>query len=165
MTLALTMEELFTWDRETSAFWKAHLDADPAQLALPCYIAGVSTVQELVRHIWLVELRWAQRLAGIPQLAKEDAPQGPLDALFDFHINAVEIFSGLLADSTQQWEDKLPLNIPSLPERMQYASRRKVAAHMLLHSQRHWAQLATLVRAAGCPSGFRGDILASAALD
>jgi hypothetical protein len=34
-------------------------------------------------------------------------------------------------------------------------------AHMLFHSQRHWAQLATLVRSAGFPSGFKGDILFS----
>ena len=40
-------------------------------------------------------------------------------------------------------------------------SRRKVLAHALFHSQRHWAQLATLVRAAGFPSGFRGDLLFS----
>jgi len=33
---------------------------------------------------------------------------------------------------------------------------RKALAHILLHSQRHWAQLATLVRAAGFPSGFSG---------
>jgi hypothetical protein len=39
-----------------------------------------------------------------------------------------------------------------------------VAAHALFHSQRHWAQLATLVRAAGFPSGFFGDILISSAL-
>jgi hypothetical protein len=39
-----------------------------------------------------------------------------------------------------------------------------MAAHALLHSQRHWAQLATLVRVAGFPSGFKGDLLISQAL-
>lgn len=34
----------------------------------------------------------------------------------------------------------------------------------LWHSQRHWAQLATLVRDAGFPSDFKGDLLFSQAL-
>jgi uncharacterized damage-inducible protein DinB len=161
MTLALTMEELLGWDRETSAFWKTHLDAHPDLLALPCGIGGTATVQEFVRHIWLVELRWAQKLAGLPQTSREEAPQGPLGALFAFHLQAAEIFDSLLADSSQNWEEKLQLDIPSLPERARFPSRRKVVLHTLLHSQRHWAQLATLVRAAGFPSGFRGDFLAT----
>jgi hypothetical protein len=39
-----------------------------------------------------------------------------------------------------------------------------MAGHALFHSQRHWAQLATLVRVAGFPSGFKGDLLLSQAL-
>jgi len=44
------------------------------------------------------------------------------------------------------------------------ATRRKILAHALLHSIRHWAQLATLVRAAGYQPGIAGDLLASSAL-
>ncbi len=33
-----------------------------------------------------------------------------------------------------------------MPPEQRTVSRRKVAAHMLFHSQRHWAQLAALVR-------------------
>jgi len=51
-----------------------------------------------------------------------------------------------------------------LPPDARSFSRRKLAAQALFHSQRHWAQLATLVRAAGFPSGFKGDILLSSAL-
>jgi len=39
MTPAVTMEELLAWDQESSTFWKAHLDANPALLELPCGIA------------------------------------------------------------------------------------------------------------------------------
>jgi len=56
------------------------------------------------------------------------------------------------------------LDIPGIPPEKRTPSRRKVAGHMLFHSQRHWAQLATLVRAAGFPSGFKGDLLFSSAL-
>jgi uncharacterized damage-inducible protein DinB len=56
------------------------------------------------------------------------------------------------------------LDIPSIPFEARTVSRRKVVAHALFHGQRHWAQLATLVRTAGFPANFRGDLLLSAAL-
>jgi uncharacterized damage-inducible protein DinB len=165
MTPAITLDELLAWSVEASKFWKTHLDANPALLALPCDIGGTATVQEFVRHIWGVELRWGQRIAGLPQLAKEDTPAGPLDALFNLHIQAVEIFRMLLADPALNWDEKMTLDVNWLPPDARAFSRRKIAAHALFHSQRHWAQLATLVRTAGFPSGFWGDMLLSSALE
>jgi uncharacterized damage-inducible protein DinB len=54
--------------------------------------------------------------------------------------------------------------MPWLPPEARTFSRRKALAHTLFHSQRHWAQLATLVRSAGFPSGFKGDLIFSPAL-
>jgi hypothetical protein len=36
-----------------------------------------------------------------------------------------------------------------LPPEKRSVSRRRIAAHLLVHSQRHYAQLATLARVAG----------------
>lgn len=164
MKPAITFEELLGWDCETSDFWNAHLEAHPALLDLPCSIGGTTNVQELVRHIWSVELRWAQRLAALPELAKEATPTGPLPVLFHLHFEAIQIFGKLLADPSQDWEAPFVLKIPSIPPDARTVSRRKVLGHALLHSQRHWAQLATLVRLAGFPSNFAGDLLLSRAL-
>ncbi len=76
MTPAITLEELLVWNQESSDFWKAHLDANPALLELPCDIGGVANVQEFVRHIWGVELGWGQRIAGLPVLSREGIPAG-----------------------------------------------------------------------------------------
>ena len=46
MTPAITLEELFVWNQESSNFWKAHLDANPALMALPCGIGGAATSGE-----------------------------------------------------------------------------------------------------------------------
>ena len=92
-------------------------------------------------------------------------PAGPLDALFDLHLKAVQIFRALLDDPVQNWDETKTLDFPWLPPEARTVSRRKVVAHALFHSQRHWAQLATLVRAAGFPSGFKGDLLFSSALE
>lgn len=164
MTPAITLEELFTWNQESSNFWKAHLDAHPELLALPCGIGGADTVQQFVRHIWGVELRWGQRIAGLPVSPNEEMPDGPLDALFSLHNQAVEVYRKLLDDPAQNWNDAMTLDYPWLPAQARTSSRRKVMGHALFHSQRHWAQLSTLVRTAGYPSGFKGDLLFSSAL-
>ena len=163
MSTAITLEELLSWDEETSAFWNKHLEANPALLELPCDIGDSTNVQQLVRHIWGVELRWVQRLAALPITAREDIPAGPLGALFDVHRQAVEIFRELLVGPADSWNE--PFTIDWIGPKPWTVSRRKVAGHALLHSQRHWAQLATLVRTAGFPSGFRGDLLLSSALE
>jgi uncharacterized damage-inducible protein DinB len=159
MTAALTLEELLSWNEQSSAFWKSHLDANPNLLELPCGIGGAATVQELVRHIWGAELRWCERLAETPESAREKIPAGPLSALFDLHCQAISIFRGLLTAPESSWNDPYILKFDWIPPEKRSVSRRKIAAHTLIHSQRHWAQLATLVRNAGFPSDFWGDVL------
>ena len=160
----LTFDELLIWNDECSNFWRAHLDANPALLALPCDIGGVASVQELVRHIWGADLRWAQRLARVPETPRDAMPAGPLAVLYDLHVQATTIFRSLLDDPAQDWDATHTLDVSWLPPHARTPSRRKVLGHALFHSQRHWAQLATLVRAAGLPSQFRGDLLFSSAL-
>ena len=163
MSVGLSFAELLTWNDEASRFWKEHLETHPKLLALPCGIGGAKDVQMLVKHVWAADLRWAQRLAGVPETAKEAIPEGPLEALYAFHDHAVAIYRELLTRPAESWEESYTLNTPALPEPITM-SRRKVMGHALFHGQRHWAQLATLVRNAGFPSDFRGDMLFSKAL-
>lgn len=164
MSVGISLEELLAWNDESSNFWKGHLDANPQLLELPCDIGGVANVQGFVRHIWGVELRWNQRLAGLPVSTNEAIPSGPLNALFDLHSQASAIFRRLLNSPEESWEQPYVLEMNSVSPEIGTITRRKVALHALLHSQRHWAQLATLVRKAGFPSGFKGDLLFSPAL-
>ena len=164
MTVGITLEELLAWNEEVSTWWKAHLDANPHLLELPCDIGGTANVQEFVRHIWGVELRWSQRLAGLPVTAKENMPAGPLDALFALHTQAMEIFRKLLSADEASWSEPYTLDLAVIPPDRRTMSRRKIAVHALTHGHRHWAQLATLVRSAGYSSGFGGDLLFSCAL-
>ena len=109
-------------------------------------------------------MRWSQRRADLPVVDKEKLPAGPLDALFDLHRQAAEIFRDMLAAPEQTWSEPFVLDFDWVPPEERTVSRRKIAVHALFHSQRHWAQLATLVRNAGFPSKFRGDLLFSPAL-
>jgi hypothetical protein len=164
MSPAITLEELLAWNQESADFWKAHFDANPALLELPCSIDNSGHVQELVRHIWMAELRWAQCIAGLPMVPRADLPMGPLSALFGLHEQAMHIFRILLEDPGHDWEETVNLPYEWLPPELRRASRRKLAGHFLFHSVRHWAQLATHLRVAGFPSGFEGDLIFSSAL-
>ena len=159
MSVGISLEELLGWNEEVSNWWKAHLDANPHLLELPCDIGGTKNVQEMVRHIWGVELRWSQRLAALPVMTKEEMPAGPLDAIFALHNQAMDIFRGLLAADEASWSGQYTLDLAIIPAEKRTMSRRKIALHALTHGHRHWAQLATLVRAAGFNSGFGGDLL------
>lgn len=164
MSVGISLEELLAWNDEAAGYWYEHLDLNAPLLEVKCDIGGARNVQELIRHVWLVELRWGQRLAGLPQLSKEAAPAGPLAALFNLHRESVEIFRNLLAAPEQSWNEPYVFDLAQIPENLRTPSRRKVAAHALLHSQRHYAQLATLVRQAGFPVRVGGDLLFSPAL-
>ncbi len=164
MSVGISLEELLAWNDEAARLWKEHLDANLALLELPCDIGGAANVQFFIRHVWGVELRWAQRLAGLTPIDKERTPAGPLDALFNLHQQAFEIFRGLLSAPEQSWSEPYILTLDWVPPEQRSVSRRKVAAHALIHSQRHYAQLATLVRTAGAPTKFKGDLLFSPAL-
>jgi uncharacterized damage-inducible protein DinB len=164
MTQGISLEELLAWNDEASAFWKAHLEANPALLQLPCDIAGTTNVQEFVRHIWGAELVWSQIIARLPLTDYEVWPHGPLDALFDLHLSAVQNFQMLLESPNTNWNEQsvdYPWRRPEQPK----PTPRKALAHVLLHSQRHWAQLATLLRSAGFHSAFLGDLLFSSAFE
>ena len=164
MSVGVSFEELLAWNDDVANQWNGHLDANPEALKAACDIGGAANVQEFVRHIWGVELRWSQRLAGLPVTPKEATPAGPLEALFNLHQQATEIFRSLLSAPEQSWSEPFVLDFDWAPPESRTVSRRKVAAHMLFHSQRHWAQLATLLRQAGFPTKFRGDLLFSPAL-
>jgi len=164
MSVGISLEELLAWDEQSADYWKTHLETNRALLELPCDIGGTANVQGLVRHIWGAELRWSQRLAGLPVTDKEKLPTAPLDALFDMHSQSVAIFRNLLAEPEESWSEPFVLDFNWVPPEKRSVSRRKIALHALVHSQRHWAQLATLVRSAGFPSEFKGDLLFCSAL-
>jgi uncharacterized damage-inducible protein DinB len=165
MTPAITFKELLEWNCQSADFWKAHLDANPALLELPCGIGGTANVQGFVRHIWGAELIWSQRIAALPVSDRSGFPAGPLQALFDLHLEAARNFRALLDDPAYNWDKPIVMDYSWLPAEMRRPTPHKLMAHVLFHGQRHWAQLSTLVRAAGFPSGFKGDLIFSQALE
>ena len=164
MTIAIALAELIDWNHEAALAWKAHFEANPEYLKIPCGIGGAANLQVFARHIWGAELRWGQRIAGLPVIGRDEMAGGPLAAIYAFHEQAIGLFRGLLDRPDEFWQESLALDYDWLPPNQQSATRRKAALHAMFHSQRHWAQMATLVRVGGASARFKGDLLFSSVL-
>jgi uncharacterized damage-inducible protein DinB len=153
---ALTADEMLAWVDRTSTGWKDLSVASPEVLAMPCDVMGVSTVGGLLQHIVAVELRFAERLAGLPATDYVAIPFDSAEAIDTTHLLAMTLFREQLA-SNVDWEERIEFVTRSMgPIR---TSRRAALFHALLHSIRHYAQLATLVRQHGIKPRWPMDYL------
>jgi uncharacterized damage-inducible protein DinB len=153
----LTAYETLAWLEKTSSEWKTLLEAHPEILDAPCDVAGVTTVGGLLQHIVAVELRHAQRLSGIPATDYASIAFDSVEAIYLTHRCAVALFTRQL-EADVNWEEKI--EFPTRSMGMLRATRRAVLFHAMLHSVRHYAQLATLVRQHGIKPGWAMDYLA-----
>ena len=152
----LTAEEVLNWLETTSTNWRALIEARPGILALHCDVAGVSTVGGLLQHIVAVELRNAERLAGLPETDYAAIAFDSAQAIFTTHDCAVALFREQMTTDVD-WEQRLQY-VTRFAGPMR-SSRRTMLFHSLLHSIRHYAQLATLVRQHGIKPDWPMDYL------
>jgi len=156
---ALTVAEVLQWNDVTAQRWKALLTAHPQALELPCDVYGVTNVRGLLRHIFAVETRYAQRLVGESVTPYEEIPDGSAELLFGLHDAAIAKYRKLAADDSTDWNEKLEFTTISMGTRS--APRKTILFHALLHGIRHYAQLATLVRQYGIQPDWPMDFLFS----
>jgi len=152
----LSAEEVLAWLEKTSAGWRDLIDHNPQLLQMPCDIAGTQTVGGLLQHVVAVELRYAERLAGLPATDYANIAFDSGASIYATHDRAVQLFRQELSRSSE-WNERIDFVTRSMgPAR---ASRKAVLFHAMLHSIRHYAQLATLVRREGIKPGWAMDYL------
>jgi uncharacterized damage-inducible protein DinB len=154
---ALSAEELMAWVDTTSEKWEQLLEANPDLMSVPCDVMEVGTVARLLQHIVAVELRYAQRLAGLEESAYEDVGYASPGELYGTHRRAMEMLRERLSRQDVDWEERIQFKTRSAGVVM--VSRRTVLVHSLMHSIRHYAQLATLSRQHGVKPGWPMDYL------
>ena len=159
----ITLQELLADNEAGTRKWEAWFAANPAALDLPCAIYNSGTVRGLMKHIFAVELRHSQRLRGEEVIAYEAIPVGLLDDLIAVHSQAMGNLRAVLAKADAAAMQEV-ITLQTVSAGTLHASRRKLFAHILLHSMRHWAQLSTLLREAGYKTEWAKDFLFSEAL-
>ena len=154
---ALTAEELMAWVERTTEGWRTLVRAHPEALALPCDVRETHSVAELLQHIVAVELRFAERLHDLPETPYEQIGFGSADTIFRTHERAMAMLPELLGRGPEFWEQVVDIQTRNAGRLR--TSRRTMLVHLLLHSIRHYAQLATLVRQHGIAPGWPMDYL------
>jgi uncharacterized damage-inducible protein DinB len=152
----LTAHEVLKWNESTSNYWRKFVADNPAILAIPCDIASTKTVAELLQHIVAVELRFAQRIARLPETAYEQIANDSVETLYVTHDKAIALFKKTLAADIN-WDETIDFTTRSYGSMR--ASLKTMFFHATLHGLRHYAQLSTLVRQQGYKPAWLGDYL------
>jgi uncharacterized damage-inducible protein DinB len=155
--VALTGDELQAWVEYTTGGWKKFFVAHPEVLAFPCDVRETKTVAEFLRHIVAVELLFAERLHGLTGTPFEEIAYDSLDAIYLTHDKAMALLRELDAQEDAFWESWM--EFPMRKGGLIRTPRRVVLVHLLMHSIRHYAQLATLVRQQGIATELHLDYL------
>jgi uncharacterized damage-inducible protein DinB len=136
------------WQRGVWQQWFAHNGADALGVTTGSNGDGrFPTVGSVIRHIFSAELRYLQRIAGLPLTDASSVPTDDPVALFDFGSLGRARFVVLLETlPPASWDT--PLEFPLLNGTAR-ANPRKIILHVLIHEIRHWAQVATLLRLQG----------------
>jgi len=163
-TAAITLEELLVDNEAATEKWKGWLAANPAALDVPCSIYNSSTVRGLLKHIFAVELRHSQRLLGEEVTSYDAIPVGSSDDLMAVHAQAKRNLHKFLSSANDAALLEV-ISLQTVSAGTLHASRRKLFAHILLHSMRHWAQLSSLLREAGYKTDWAKDFLFSEAME
>lgn len=148
--LGLTFDDLIdytAWQRDR---WRGWFRDRPAALSLSTGDHGddrLTTVGEVVRHIFGAELRYVQRLTGEPLNDLAAVPTDDVERLFKIGDEARSHLKQLLRTMpADQWD--IPRHFAILKYQVT-ATPKKIVAHTLMHEVRHWAQLATICRMCG----------------
>ncbi len=104
-----------------------------------------------------VELRYAQRLHSLTESSYDLISAQDADAIYQTHRGAMALLRAL-GDRDEAWW-QTPVQFVARNGGTMRATRRTVMLHALLHSIRHYAQLATIARRAGIAPGWSMDYL------
>jgi uncharacterized damage-inducible protein DinB len=142
-------QNLIAYTDHERAKWKAWLAADPSRLAIPFQSgARFPTVGSLLSHVFWVEERHLARLEGTPVPDTTGVPVDDVNALYEFGDRV----RGNLRRFVMTLDERRASETItfSLKDGASFTViRRKLAAHILLHEIRHFAQIAYAVRVAG----------------
>ena len=152
----LTAQELIAWVEKTSTGWRNLLAVHPELLAVCCDINNVQSVAQLLQHIVAVELRYAERLSDLPATDYANIPYDSVEKIYATHDHAFSLIHKLLS-SDMNWDQPIEFSTRVMgPAR---STPKTILFHLLLHSIRHYAQLATLSRQQGVKPDWGMDYL------
>ena len=164
MGMQLGFDELLRYTNDERDKWRAWLSVHPEALEIEVQPDGrFRTIGALIDHIFLVERRHLQRLAGSKPDERTGLSGRHVPPLFDYGASVrreLEQFAGELDPDVASE----PVPITVLGGATYPTSPRKLLFHCLLHEIRHWAQIALSLRRAGLEPPGNHDLFYSRAV-
>lgn len=162
MQAGISFSELLGWIGEETTKYETWFAGQPAGAwTAPAGSGRTATVRDLLFHTYVVDLRYGQRLHSMPVSSYEDEAVAEPMAMFPLARRGQALLRQAAEDGRDLGE---VIEFQTLTAGTLRASRRKVLAHSITHHLRHTAQIATLLRQAGHPTGWMHDLLMSGAL-
>jgi uncharacterized damage-inducible protein DinB len=162
MSPGISFSELLAWIAAETGRYEGWFADQPAGVwAVAVGNGRISTISELLHHVYSADLRLAQRVHGQPPAAEAQLAAADPGALFALarrgqaHL-LLALTTGIDLAEVIAWTTSAGGQVR--------ASKRKVIAHSLSHHLRHMAQAATLLRLHGYPTDWTHDLLLSDAL-
>lgn len=135
-------------EHETERWREWFQAAPPEVLDLSLGAGAEGTIRTLVKHIFAVELRYAQRLVGEPVSGYDELADGTVEQLWRIHRTANETRGRYLAGASAEALDRVLVSETRKLGRIQSRAH-TVLVHSLVHGIRHWAQVAMVLRQHG----------------
>ncbi len=164
METGITFQELMHYTEAETRRWHGFFQQHPRSLDFEVGIADAKDIRGIIVHIFAVELRYAQRLLGATPTPYEQLPTGSLDEIFSIGDTARHKIKQYLAQASDT-ELRTVLTFETRTAGTLSSSKRKIIAHTLLHSTRHWAQIATALRQHGYKQDWPHDFIFTDALE
>ncbi len=163
MPLSITFDELLRYSNGERDKWRGWFLEHAEAIEAPVQPGGrLPTAGKLIDHIFLVERRHLQRLAGEPVVDRTGLTGTNASPLFDYGASVRRELEKYVADLDEDDADQTrTFNVRDQDWLM---TPRKLLFHVLLHETRHWAQIAMSVRLAGFEPPGDHDLFFSKAL-
>ncbi len=163
MAPTIPLDALIAWADEEARNWQDFFRTHPQALDLKTDIAHTDSVRGLLAHIAGVEYVYTERIRGIARSNYDELRQRANADPFALGDEARRWFREFLASGDDAALDTI-MTFGTLTVGQFSATRSKMLAHAMLHSIRHWAQLATFIRQQGLPEPGKHDFLYTAGM-
>ena len=160
--IGISFADLLRYDESEAAKWRAWLEKQPPEvLDVPFGEAGkrMGNVREMLWHIFIVEWVYSCALNGEPFGGWDKFKRESLADLFAIGEQARTGLRKYLASATEA-DMSNPVTLSAAGMTIK-GSARKFLAHTFIHSLRHWAQLATVLRQNGYINDWQHDFVLS----
>ncbi len=158
----VSFADLFAYEEEDANHWEEWFRANAP--ALSARVELKHTLRNKLFHIFSVAQRNAERLLGEEMTPDRALEARTLEQLFDIGRLARKKYREYLASATEG-QLATPQTYDSITLGEFTATPRKLLLHGVIHSIRHWGQIATVLRQQGYEVGFQHDVIFSKVIE